>query len=69
MEPLQPWVSPAVVIAVVLFVWRRLETRLDRMETRLDAVSERLARLEGAAFGPWPARPEPEAAPSDSGQG
>ncbi len=66
------WLPPAVVVAVVLYVWRRLDARMDRLETRigglqadLGAVSERLARLEGAA-GPWPARPPdpPEASPA-----
>ena len=113
------WISPAVIIALLLFVWRelrsterRLEARIDaqghrlearvdaqghRLEARVDAqgdrlearidgqgnrldgridslgerldevavevrgVSERLARLEGAAFGPWPGRrPDPD---------
>ncbi len=67
------WLPPAVVVAVVLYVWRRLDARMARLETRigglqadLGAVSERLARLEGAAFGPWPARPPdpPEASPA-----
>ena len=99
------WISPAVIIAVLLFVWRelrgelrstaqRLDARIDsqgeqlggridsqgdRLGARIDrqgeqlgermdelagevrAVSERLARLEGAAFGPWPGRrPDPD---------
>ena len=40
---------------------------MDGLQTDLGAVSERLARLEGAAFGPWPARPpDPPDAPSAS---
>ena len=109
------WISPAIIIAVLLFVWRelrgelrstaqRLDARIDsqgeelraridsqgeelraridsqgeRLGARIDsqgeqlgarideltgemrAVSERLARLEGAAFGPWPGRPDPD---------
>ena len=77
------WISPAVIIAVLLFVWRELRGELrstaQRLDARIDsqgeqlggrideltgevrAVSERLARLEGAAFGPWPGRrPDPD---------
>ena len=98
------WISPAVIIALLLFVWRelrgqlrsteqrldariddqgaRLEARIDGQGNRLDGridslgerldevavevrgVSERLARLEGAAFGPWPGRrPDPDPDP------
>ncbi len=80
MADLTTWLPPAVIVAVVLYVWRRLDARMDRLDARIDgvdaridglradlgAVSERLARLEGAAFGPWPARPPdpPEASPA-----
>lgn len=85
MEHLSPWLSPAAVVAVLLFVWRRLDKRIDdlRTEFRIElrdsvsglrdemnglrdemrGVSERLARLEGAAFGPWPTRSQAETAP------
>ena len=50
---------------------QRLDGRIDGVDGRLDeltgemrAVSERLARLEGAAFGPWPGRrPDPDPDP------
>ncbi len=79
MAELSTWLPWGVVLAVVLYVWRRLDARMDRLDARIDgvdaridglravgAVSERLARLEGAAFGPWPARPPdpPEASPA-----
>ncbi len=73
MADLTTWLPPAVIVAVILYVWRRLDARMDRLDARIDglqadlgAVSERLARLEGAAFGPWPARPPdpPEASPA-----
>ena len=114
MEHLSLWLSPAAVVAVVLFVWRRLDKRIDDLRTEsrremnalrdemrgemsglrdemrgemsglrgemrgemsglrgemsglrdeMRGVSERLARLEGAAFGPWPVRSEAETAP------
>ncbi len=44
----------------------RMDGRMDRLETRLDSlaadlrtVSDRLARIEGAAGGPWPGRTPP----------
>ena len=32
---LAQWISPAVIIAFMLYLNRRLESRMDRMETRL----------------------------------
>ena len=34
MGALESWLQPAVVVAVVLHVWRRIEARLDRMDER-----------------------------------
>ena len=61
-------------MAVVLYVWRSLDARLDRQDQRHQAdlaslrtdlanVDRRLARIEGLlegarVMGPWPARPE-----------
>ena len=49
----------------------RMDGRMDRLETRLDSlaadlrtVSDRLARIEGAAGGPWPRPDTATAAPS-----
>ena len=73
MADLSTWLPWSVVLAVVLYVWRRLDARMDQLEARIDglqpevgALSQRLARLEGAALGPWPARPPdtPEASPA-----
>lgn len=36
---------------------------MNGLRNELRGVSERLARLEGAAFGPWPTRSEEETAP------
>ena len=90
------------MVAVLLFVWRRLDGRIDNLRTELRtefrielrdsvsglrgelnglrdelnglrgemrAVSERLARFEGAAFGPWPTRSEAETAPEAESDG
>lgn len=34
MGSLESWLQPAVVVAVLLHVWRRIDTRLDRMDER-----------------------------------
>lgn len=44
MNDLGPWLQPAVVIAILLYVWRRLESRLTE-------VDRRVARLEGLLEG------------------
>ena len=47
---LTPWIPAAVIIAVMLYLHRRLESRMDRMETRLredmQRLDDRVARLE-----------------------
>ena len=47
---LAPWISPAVIIAFMLYFNRRVESRMDRMETRLgqhtDQVRDDLKRLD-----------------------
>ena len=48
---------------------RELRAELAAQRAELRTVSERLARLEGAAFGPWPTRPDPEPTPRDGDQG
>ena len=54
MESLTPWLNPALIVAVGLFVWRRLDRmearihgRLERIETRLNDLDRRLAKVEG----------------------
>ena len=32
MGSLESWLQPAVIVAVLLYVWRRIDTRLDRMD-------------------------------------
>ena len=34
MGSLESWVQPAVLVAVLLYVWRRIDIRLDRMNER-----------------------------------
>ncbi len=34
MGSLESWLQPAVVVAVLLYVWRRVDIRLDRMDER-----------------------------------
>ena len=34
MGSLESWLQPAVVVAVLLYVWRRIDIRLDRMAER-----------------------------------
>ena len=59
------WLPWSVVLAVVLYVWRRLEARLDQLEARLDQLEARLktcgrilARLGGHLAGPSADAPE-----------
>ena len=48
---LAPWISPAVIIAFMLYFNRRLESRIDRLESRMDRLETRLRddmkRLDG----------------------
>ena len=61
LEALTPWMTPAIVVGVLIFMRRsiredmkqmesRLESRMDRMETRvredMKRLDERVARLE-----------------------
>lgn len=62
MENLTSWIQPAIIIALILFVWRdtnrkfeqlddkieRLTSRIDCLEQRLSALTERVAKLEVA---------------------
>ena len=34
MGSLESWLQPAVLVAVLLYVWRRIDIRLDRMDER-----------------------------------
>ena len=34
MGSLESWLQPAAVVAVVLYVWRRIDIRLERMDER-----------------------------------
>ena len=61
LEAITPWMTPAIVVGVLIFMRRsiredmkqmesRLESRMDRMETRvredMKRLDERVARLE-----------------------
>ena len=51
METLEPWITPAILIAGFAFLWRelvRLRERMDRLEVSL---RERMAKLEGLFAG------------------
>ena len=43
MESLEPWLTPAVLIAGFAFLW----SRIDRVRRDIGGVRERMARLEG----------------------
>ena len=56
------WVSPAIVIAIVVLLWRQTNSRLDRLgdqvngrhdqvSNRIDQVSSRLDRLADTVAG------------------
>ena len=42
------WIPPTVIVALVLFVWRDLSTRLDRINrdvsARIDRINDRFDR-------------------------
>ncbi len=52
---LTQWVSPAIVIAIVVLLWRQTNSRLDRLgdqvNGRIDQVSSRLDRLADTVAG------------------
>ncbi len=48
---LEPWISPAVIVGFMLYLNRRLESRLDRMESQIGELRERMAHLEGLLEG------------------
>ena len=55
---LAQWASPAIVIAIVVLLWRQTNGRLDQVGTRIDhladslaSVDRRLASLEGRITG------------------
>ncbi len=48
---LAPWISPAVIIAFMLYFNRRLESRMDRLESQIGELRERMAHLEGLLDG------------------
>ena len=55
---LAQWASPAIVIAIVVLLWRQTNGRLDQVNSRIDRLAEslasvdrRLASLEGRITG------------------
>lgn len=52
---LTPWISPAIIVGFMLYLNRRLESRMDRMESRMNRMDtelrERMAHLEGLLEG------------------
>ena len=52
---LASWISPAVIVGFMLYLNRRLESRIDRMESRMNRMAtelrERMAHLEGLLEG------------------
>ena len=60
-----PWtdlLSPAIVIAVVVLLWRQTNGRLDTLTATVADIDRRLATLEGRITG-WPDRQHPTPAP------
>lgn len=45
------WLPPAVIIGLMLILWRRTETRLDALSKDLANVDRRVARIEGLLEG------------------
>ncbi len=43
MESLEPWITPAILIAGFAFLW----SRIDRVHRDVGELRERMARLEG----------------------
>ena len=48
---LAPWISPAIIVGFMLYLHRRLESRMDRMESQIGELRERMAHLEGLLEG------------------
>ena len=49
---MEAWITPTILVALILFVWRDLGGRIDRISThlgsRIDRINDRLDRhLEG----------------------
>ena len=42
---LTQWLSPAVVIAIVVLLWRQTNSRIDRLGDQVNQVSGRIDRL------------------------
>ena len=60
-----PWtdlLSPAIVIAVVVLLWRQTNGRLDTLTATVADIDRRLATLEGRITG-WQDRQYPTPAP------
>ena len=60
-----PWsdiLSPAIVIAVVVLLWRQTNGRLDTLTATVADIDRRLAKLEGRITG-WQDRQHPASAP------
>ena len=59
-----PWtdiLSPAIVIAVVVLLWRQTNGRLDTLTATVADIDRRLATLEGRSFNQTGLCPEPPA--------
>ena len=48
---LAPSISPAVIVGFMLYLNRRLESRMDRIESQIGELRERMAHLEGLLEG------------------
>ena len=60
-----PWtdiLSPAIVIAVVVLLWRQTNSQLDVLTATVAGIDRRLATLEGRITG-WQDRRHPVSAP------
>lgn len=67
MENLISWIQPAIIIALILFVWRDTNRKIEKLDDKMDCLSgkigdvaERVAKIEaiipmlspmGRAFG------------------
>ena len=50
-QALTPWASPAVVVAVLLYLHGDTGDRIDRVENRIDRVGSRIDRVENRLAG------------------
>ena len=52
---LAQWIPPAVIVGFMIYLNRRLESRMDRLESRMNRMDtelrERMAHLEGLLEG------------------